>query len=98
MATMKEFAQQHGVTVTFTEVSENPHMKGMDRGARHYKVVLRAHGRSMTLHFSKGSALPYGVYAHEVLNALASDWSSIQSASGVQDWAREMGLDFDPTR
>jgi hypothetical protein len=92
MATMKEFAKQHGVTISWEEVGSNPNMEGMDRGARHYKVVLRCKGRSMTTFFSKGSALPYGVYAHEVLNALASDWSSIQSASGVRDWARDMGM------
>lgn len=92
--TMQEFVRAHGITVTFSEVSSNPNIDPTTwgRGARHYKVVLRHKGRSMTVYFSKGSALPYGVTPGEVMNSLAVDWSLIQAAFGPKDWARNLGI------
>lgn len=98
MTTMREFVKDAGITATSEQVSKNPNMVEDDwsRGARHYKVTLRRAGKRFTTYFSKGSALPYGVEPHEIVNSLASDWSTIQSASGWKDWAKDMGYDWEP--
>lgn len=97
MTTMREFVKDAGITITFTEVPKNPYTIADDwsRGARHYKVTLHRAGKRFTTYFSKGSAHSYGVEASEVVNSLATDWSSIQSARGWKDWAAEMGMSWE---
>lgn len=100
MTTMREFVRDAGIKIDWEETSRNPNMisdEAWSRGARHYKVVLSRGGRRMTTYFSKGSALEYGVEAHEVVNALATDATSVLNSSGWKDWARDMGFEWEPT-
>lgn len=95
MTTMREFVKEHGIKISFQEVSENPYMADGSWDARHYKVRLTCQGRSLTTYFSKGLGLAHGVEAHEVVNALASDASSANSARDWRDFASDMGMEWD---
>jgi hypothetical protein len=65
----------------------------------HYKVKLaRRNGkirRYMTLYFSMGLGLKGEPTAADVLDCLSSDASTIENASGFEDWANELGFDAD---
>lgn len=104
--TMQEFVEAHGIIVAyFQQVDRNPNMtdEKWNRTAVHYEVTLQHKGaaasgrgrRFLKTYFSKGPALPHGVKAHEVINALASDASSVAAARDFWDWASDMGYQID---
>jgi hypothetical protein len=89
------FVTKHNVRMTVKQTDSNPAMD-LDGNMDHWRCRLRCGGRSMSLTFSQG-------YGHEgeeptiesVLDCLASDASSIESARGFEDWAADLGMDPD---
>ena len=65
------------------------------RSARGYTCTLSYRGRRMTVDFWMGRGLDHEPSSWEVLTAMLSDASSYDSASGLEDWASDMGFDLD---
>jgi hypothetical protein len=92
--TIKAFCAKHRIRCESSMVDSNPNMDDW-RGASHYRVTLRAHGRQMSTFFSMGAAHCHEPEAVDVLDCLLSDASSIDNCSGFDDWAAECGMDTD---
>lgn len=97
---MKHFVSTYGISSKAEWVDRSPNMAADDewnRSANHYKVTLisRKLKSQITTHFSMGSAHTKAPEAEDVLNALASDSSSIENNADFESWAREFGYDTD---
>jgi hypothetical protein len=58
MTTMQEWLDETGVTMTATQVPENPNMSdGMPKGTVHFHVALECEGRAMTTYYSVGPGI-----------------------------------------
>lgn len=95
MATLSEFIEQAGVSMTAESTYRNPHMddrQDMD----HWRCVLRRGRKSMVVYFSKGighhGAEPT---VEEVLDCMASDASGVENARSFEDWCGEYGYSAD---
>jgi len=63
--------------------------------AHPYKVVLRYHGRQLTVPFFTGSGWTREPSASDVLECLVSDASSVDCAQSFEEWASDLGYDTD---
>ena len=63
--------------------------------AYRWSVTLIIGDRELTTDFYTGSGRPNAPETHEVVNCLAMDWSSIETHSDFESWAREYSLDED---
>lgn len=105
MQTIREFVTKHGIRATHARADRNPNIMESEwtRGTRHYLVTLYNDGpergahrvRTMKVYFSQGPAVREPPNAADVLNSLALDSSSYDTASGFEDWAREFGMEPD---
>jgi hypothetical protein len=94
--TIKQFCQQHGITIENHYADSNPNFTGeWERNASHYRCVLKRGRKRMTVAFSQGSAHTQEPAAHDVLYCLQADTSSVDNAGGFQEWARDLGYDPD---
>lgn len=95
MATLKDFIAEHGITAFVRGAETNPNM--LDKwDANHYKVTLRNRaGRRLTVPFSMGRARSDEPDAALVLDTLASDSASVDSADDFEEWCSELGFDTD---
>lgn len=97
--TMHEFVVKHGIRATHERAASNPNMADDEwsRGARHWRVTLYRDRKSMTVHFSQGSAHTDPPDAADVLNALALNSSGVENTRDLDDFAAEFGYEFDPS-
>jgi len=98
MTTINEFIKANQITIASSEVHANPNMADGDKWqANHYSITLRRMSRADTLStfFSKGVGLKGSPTAAEVLDCLASDAQSVDSARDFEEWAYEFGYDTD---
>jgi hypothetical protein len=93
---LTRFLQTHRVTASAERVSENPNIM-TDFDGQHWKVTLRANGRTrqLTTYFSQGWAHTQAPTAGDVLDCLAMDAASVENARSFEDWASELGYDAD---
>ena len=94
MGTMKQFVNKNRIKATSEWADANPHMADA-QNMNHFKVTLKRAGKQMTLYFSQGYGISGEPDAASVLNCLASDSSSVESARSFEDWARDLGYDPD---
>lgn len=93
----REFIKSLPITATCARVDANPNMAD-SANMDHWRVSLRRSdtGQRLTVYFSMG-------YAHkgkapetaDVLDCLASDSASIESARDFADWCADFGYDTD---
>lgn len=95
MTDVEQLARQHGITAAVVRADDNPNMVREGWDARHYRVTLRCDGRRLTVPFSQGLGIPHPPTVGDVLECLASDASSYDSANGFEDWAENLGMDPD---
>lgn len=55
-ATIANLIESLGVSMTCTEVRENPHMDSPMKGGSHWSCILKREGREMQVYFSQGAA------------------------------------------
>lgn len=100
--TVAQFCGLFNLKFKFEEVDTNPYTSGeWERTARHYRCRIRMYPTEnpkadrvqLTIYFSKGSALIYGVEIEEVLDCLASDVSSVVNTNDINDWAGDYGME-----
>lgn len=97
-AQFERFAEEHGITSSFEDADANPNMDDKwARTARHYKVTVKRGKKSISFHYSKGSALEYGVTTAEALEAIWNDVTSVLPYVGVnwREWARDLGFEWE---
>lgn len=97
MQTLAEFIETHGITMTAEWADANPNMDAgqwLDR-ASHYKCKFRLGRRQLSTFFSMGSAHTEEPTAADVLDCLASDAASVDSARSFEDWCSDIGYDTD---
>ena len=94
MKTLGAFIRENRVRMVCAYADSNPSMPEW-RDARHFLVTLKVGRRSMRLHFSQGSGHTAEPTAADVLDCLASDASSVNSARDFEDWASDLGYDVD---
>ena len=92
---MEKFLAKYQVTMTVSQIDKNPNMTDMMDGARHYRCVLRYHGRMLTVLFSQGPAIRHSPEVAGVLDCLASDASGVDATTSFEQWAEDMGYDTD---
>lgn len=93
MKSTSEFITENGISMKSEYADSNPNMT--DFHGDHWKVIVKANGKRMTLHFSKG-------YGHngkepdvcEVISCLASDASSLEG-NDFESWCSDLGYDTD---
>jgi hypothetical protein len=92
-------AQQH-IRMTSDWADENPNMDHDDWHAQasHFKCVLTANRRRLTVYFSQGAAISGEPTVETVLDCLASDADTVENAASFEDWADELGYDPDSRR
>lgn len=97
MGTTKQFVEAHGVKMSAEMWDHNPHMVADDwsKTATHWRCVLSAHGKRMTVYFSQGSAITREPTATDVLDCLASDAAIAENCTTFEEFAAEMGYDED---
>jgi hypothetical protein len=94
--TIKEFVDQHLITMATEYAGSNPNMQHDDKWqANHYKVTLRMDGRRLTTYFSMGLAHVKKPTADDVLSCLAMDAAGTENARSFEEWAGEYGYDTD---
>jgi hypothetical protein len=94
MATMKVFVNKNKIKAVAEWADANPNMPDSEN-MNHFRVTLRHAGRQMTLPFSQGYGISGEPTAADVINCLASDSASIESARSFEEWAPELGYDPD---
>lgn len=92
--TVTDFARKYAVRMTTRAVAANPQMDPWE-GASHWSCTLRCADRKMRTPFSQGSAHIGAPSVETVLDCLASDASSVDSARGFEDFCAECGMDTD---
>jgi hypothetical protein len=93
--TIEQFVIAHGITMKSTRTNHNPNMQD-SANMDHWRVELRKGRKQMTLVFSQGyghKGMPPNVYG--VLDCLASDAGTVQTASDFEEWCSELGYDPD---
>ena len=99
-ASLRRFVREQGIKFDAAWVAERP--DGLDderaSAANHYRCLIRAGGRRMTVHYSMGSAWTAEPELEDVLYSLALDASGFESAGGFEDWCGEYGYDTDSRR
>jgi hypothetical protein len=95
--TTEAFCVKHHITATAERIDRNPNMDDAEwaRTARHWRVVLRRGSKRMAVPFSQGSAHTEPPSAAHVLDCLASDAQSVESARSFEEWASDFGMDTD---
>ena len=98
--TLKQFIRRNRITAQTEWADDNPNMGGdMPSGSTHWKVKLIRRSengrRQLTVPFSMGPAHSKEPTAEDVLECLASDSASIESAGSFEDWAADLGYDTD---
>lgn len=89
------YIDRWGITSTATPADRNPNMDG-GREMDHWRVVLRLERRKMTTYFSLGSG--HGgrePTAQEVIDCIARDAASVDSARSFEEWAQDSGYNPD---
>ncbi len=87
------FIQQNCIRMSAEQVDNNPSMTDMGPGATHWRCVFRNKGRTMTVHFSQGSAHTSEPTAAKVLDCLAMD--AMLHDEPFESWAQSLGFDED---
>lgn len=100
MSTYREWADRHGVAMDVAWADTNPNMDDDAEWmaqASHYLCTFSVKGQDGTLAvpFSMGPAHTSEPSMDDVLDAIASDASGYENASGFEDWASEYGYDTD---
>lgn len=95
MITIDQFVARKGIRMGVAGVSHNPNVADWGPGVRHFKCVLRASGRRMTVYFSQGAAHEREPTEVEVLECLAGDAAGYENAGSFADWAADYGYDPD---
>ncbi len=67
---------------------------GLGNRMNHYKVTLKLGKKRMSTYFSMGSGLSGAPVAHDVLQSLALDASSLENSGGFLDWANDLGYEW----
>ncbi len=97
--TLRAFIARHRISAEAFLIDERPDslMADMPAGSRHWRVVLHESKsrHQMTLYFSQGPAIEREPAAEDVLDCLASDWSSYDNARDFAAWASDLGYDTD---
>ncbi len=97
MKTIAQFIEENKLTMTVESVARNPDMA--EHMPRNFFCTIgrttNPGGPTFKLHFSQGAAHIENPKLADVLDCLASDASSIASATGFEDWARDLGYDPD---
>jgi len=99
-ATYRQWAEKYGVTMDTERADSNPSMADDSEWAAqasHYTCTFRVRGQDGTLAvpFSMGAAHTSEPDIQDVLDAIASDGSGYENATGFEDWASEYGYDTD---
>lgn len=95
---LSTFIRKNKIRLDSEMVGENPNIADQSWQANHYKVTLFHGRRQYTTYYSMGMAHSKEPEAQDVLDCLASDCSSVENASGFEDWARDLGYDIDSRR
>lgn len=96
--TYAEFAEKHGIAMTWKSVESRPDTIAWDANARHYLVTLSAAESEAVFqtYYSKGCALVAPPEIGEVLSCLALDARSFETTLDYYDWCDEYG--YTPSR
>ncbi len=94
MYTIQDFINTYKISMSCTQVDNNPHMDNFN--GDHWLCKLRHEGKIMRVYFSQG----YGHNGRKpdlesVLDCLASDSVSVENARNFEDWADDLGFDTD---
>jgi len=95
--TISEFVQANNVTMRYRERTDrNPAMEDSSQ-MDHWRCVIRAGKKQMSLVFSMGFGLNgKAPDLPDVLDCLASDAAGVENAdNNFEDWASEYGYDID---
>ena len=96
MTDTKAFVNRHHIGIRSVLVEKNPHMNGeMPAGSAHWRCTLRCGDKRMTVYYSQGPAIVGEPNAADVLDCLASDAASYESAGSFESWASDYGYDTD---
>lgn len=96
----EEFAEQHGLTLSWSATDSNPDMVDHTWKADHYIVTISGGaGLPTSLYFSKGKG-NHGAAPtiEEVLESLAMNARGVKNTDGFKEWAEELGLNSDSIR
>ena len=98
--TYRQWAARHGVRMDVTPADTNPNMTADPEWmaqASHYLCTFSVKGQdgALAVPFSMGPAHTSEPSMDDVLDAIASDASGIENASGFEDWSSEYGYDTD---
>ncbi len=87
------FIQQNRIRMSAEIAESNPNITDMAPDATHWRCVFRSKGRTMTVHFSQGSAHTSEPTAAMVLDCLAMD--AVLHDEPFESWAQSLGFDED---
>ena len=103
--TLADFITDNGITMQVQRVPMRPDAEPKDwPGASHWIVTLRKGGHGtgkgpetgcMSFFYSMGSAHNGAPSNESVLDSIASDASSVESARSFEDWCGDLGYDTD---
>ncbi len=92
--TLDAFIAEHkGLSMTCERVQSRPDGIEWDKGARHFKCLLKNEGRQATIYFSQGSAHKEDPTLEDVLSAMASDAHVILNCEDAADVMKEFGYE-----
>ena len=95
---LSQFIRRNRIRMNSELTDTNPQMASdadWMRSATHWKVTLRCRRRQLSTYFSQGPAIAKEPTAEDVLDCLASDAASVETAGSFEEWARELGFDTD---
>ena len=91
--TMQGFIDAHKVRMTAELIDSRPDglMDDMPQGSNHWRCILWRGNRRMTIYFSQGPAISKEPTAADLLDCLASDYTT----EDFESWASELGYETD---
>lgn len=91
-----EAINQLGITMTSERLDRRSDglMADAMPGSRHWIITLTRGAEVMTLQFTQGPAHTEAPTLYDVLECIASDWSS--AAQPFEDWCKDYGFNDDP--
>lgn len=98
MQAISEFLKKHPVRLRSVKVPDRDDVDWPGEGASHYVCILVHDGRHLLTYYSIGGAHPNPPGADDVLNCLASDAASVESARDFAGWCSEFGSNKDSIR
>lgn len=95
----EEFAEKHGLQLSWSKTDRNPDLVDQEWQADHYIVTIAGKGLPTSLYFSMGKGHHGEPPTIEgVLETLAMSARSFREADGFKEWAEGLGFNSDSIR